>query len=86
MNQDSGRLKTIFFKDMPITYTGTLIKLYNRRKRKQVNQIYKIIQLKKIYALTAYNFHNLGTYQIIEIFSALQNCDVIHWDQNKVVF
>lgn len=57
-----ANLKRFTFKNKPIIYTRTFVKLYNWRNPKQIYKIYRIIECKKIYILTIKNFYNFGVY------------------------
>lgn len=73
-------------KGKPLIYTRAFVKLYNWKKHKQIYEIYKMIELEKMHALTTNNLCNLGPHRIIEIFLILQSAYVVLWDQDKVVF
>ena len=64
-------------KGKPITYTGTLVELYNWRNYRQVYEIYEIVELEKMRASITKNPRNLGACQIIEIFLILHNAHVV---------
>lgn len=49
-------------------------------------EIYKIIELEKIHALTMENSYNLNTYQIIKISLVLYNAHIIPINPDKFVF
>lgn len=70
-------------KSKPITYTKAFVKLYNWRNRKQVHEIYEIIELEKMHVLTSKNPCNLGIHQIIKILSILYSIYVVFRNQNK---
>ncbi len=66
-------LKRFTLKTKPVIYTGTFVELYNKKNRRQVYEIYGIIELEKIRILIAKSLHNLDAYQIIEITSVLRS-------------
>ncbi len=73
-------------KGKSITYIRAFVKLYNRRNRRQVNEIYGIVELKKICALMTEHPRNLGAYRIVEISSILRSAHVVPRDQERIVF
>lgn len=46
----------------PVINIKIFVEFYNQINHKQVFEIYRMIELKKIYILTTKNLHNLGTY------------------------
>lgn len=65
-------LKKFTLKNKPITYTGIFIELYNKRNREHVYEMYRIIELEKLYALTAKNLCDFSTMkQSLEIKTSL---------------
>ncbi len=79
-------LKRFTNKSKPITYIRVLVKLYNRRNRGQVHEIYGIVELKKICASTAKHPCNFGAHCIIEISSILRSAYIVSRDQERIVF
>lgn len=73
-------------KSKPVTYTEAFVKLYNWRNHRKVHEIHEMIELKKMYALTAKNSYNLGVYRIIEILLVLYSTYIIPRDQARVMF
>ena len=73
-------------KNKPVKYTGAFVELYNWRNSGQVHEIYRMIELEKMRALTADDLRNLGAHRIIEIFLVLQSAHLVPRDQDKVVF
>ncbi len=73
-------------KGKPIIYIRAFVELYNWSNRKQVYEIYGIVELKKIYTSTAKHSCNLGAHWIIKIFSILRNLYVVPRDQERIEF
>ena len=55
-------LKCFILKSKSIIYTRVFIELYNLKNHKQVYEIYRIIELEKIYALIVENPYNFNVY------------------------
>ncbi len=64
-------------KSKSITYIRAFVELYNRRNRRQVHEIYGIVEFGKMHTLMAKYPHNLGAYYIIEISSILCNAYIV---------
>ena len=73
-------------KNKLVTYTGVFVELYKWNNRGQVYEIYEMVELEKMRALTAENPCNLSTHWIIEISSILCSTHIVSRDQNKFVF
>ena len=73
-------------KSKSVTYTGAFVELYNWRNSGQVYEIYGIIELEKMRALTMENSRNLGAHWIIEISLILCSAHLIPKDQDKFMF
>ncbi len=73
-------------KSKPIIYIGAFVELYNWRNRREVHEIYGIIELEKIHTSTAEHSRNLDTYRIVEISSILCSAYVVPRDQEMIVF
>ena len=78
--------KRFIFKGKSVTYTGAFVEFYNWRNCKQVYEIYEMIELEKMRALTIENPRNLGTYWMIEISLILHSTHMVPRNQNKFVF
>lgn len=81
-----ANLEQFTSKNKPIIYTRIFFEFYNWKNRKQVYEIYIMIEFEKRYTLIANNLRNLDIYQIIKIFSVLQNIYIMPRNKNKVVF
>ena len=79
-------LERFTHKGKRVTYTRAFVELYNWRNGRQVYEIHRMIELKKICSLTVKNPHDLGAHQIIEISSVLHSAHVIPKNQDKFVF
>ena len=79
-------LEQFIFKGKSVTYTRAFVELYNRKNGRQVHEIYGMIELKKIRALTAENPHNLSAHWIIEISLVLYSTYMVSKNQDKFVF
>lgn len=73
-------------KNKLIIYTWAFVKGYNWEKRKKVNEIYRIIEPKKIHTLIVKNLYNFSTYQIIEIPLVLYNIPIFPRNQDNFRF
>lgn len=73
-------------KDMVVIYIGIFVKLYNWRNCSQVQEIYRMIEYKKICALIKKNPRNLGTHQMIEISLVLHSAHIVPRYEDKFVF
>ncbi len=73
-------------KDKPVTYTEAFVEFYNEKNRRQVHEIYGMIEFEKMRTLIAENPCNLGAYRIIEISLVLRSAYVVPRDQDTVVF
>lgn len=69
--------KQITAKDKPITHTWVFVEFYNYKNYGQVYEIYRMIKLKKMCILTAYNPFNGGAHQIIKIFWVLASAHMV---------
>ena len=78
--------KWFSLKNKLVIYTKAFVELYNWKNREQIHKTQKIIELEKIYTLTAENLYYLCTYQILEISSILYNIYVTPEDQDKFMF
>ncbi len=73
-------------KGKQIPYIRSFVELYNWKNRKQVHEIYGMVELEKMCTSTTKNPYNLGTHHILEISSILRNVHVIPKDQERIVF
>ncbi len=73
-------------KDKPIPYIKAFVELYNRRNRGQVYEIYGIVEIEKMHALTAKHPRNLSAHCIVKILSILRNAFIVSRDQERIVF
>lgn len=73
-------------KDKLIIYTKAFVKLYKQRNCGQVQEIYRMVELKKKYAPMIKNPYNFNTHYIIEVFSVFCNAHIVFKDQNRAVF
>ena len=73
-------------KGKPIIYTWAFVELYKWRNRRQVHEIYRMVELDKWHASTAENPRNLAAHRIIEVSSILRNAHVVPRDQDRMVF
>ena len=64
-------LEQFILKSKPVIYTRAFVQLYNWKNHEQVHEIYTMIELKKMYALTVKNHYNLSAHWIIEMLLVL---------------
>lgn len=55
-------LEWFTLKDKLVIYTDAFIELYNAKNLRQVHEIYRMIELKKMYTLTVENLRNLDSH------------------------
>lgn len=73
-------------KDKFMTYTKIFVRFYIGRNCGRVYEIYRMIELEKIYILTTKNVYNFDAHQIIEISTVFYNVYIVSRDKDKVVF
>lgn len=73
-------------KDKPITYIEAFVELYKQKNRRQVHEIYGMVELDKWHASTAKNPRNLRAHRIIEVSLVLRSVYVVSKDQDRMVF
>ena len=73
-------------KNKPITYIEVFVELYYSRNRRQVYEIYKMVELEKMCASTAEHPYNLGIHYILEISSIFYSTHIVPRNQEKIVF
>ena len=78
--------KRFILKDKLVTYIGAFVELYIWKNGRQVYDIHRMIEVKKMRALTIKNSGNLNAHQIIEISLVLHITHMFPKNQDKFMF